>query len=720
MTAVKSIKSAEQRQTRKYIKKITAETSTPKSTRGDSVDAAIDEQEIKWEHRFGLYLLSAHTDARHFFKRVSNWSRDQTITKLTPSSGRTYSAGTSRANVMAGEWHHIIGRNHATVSEDQRERLFDKLLQVPASKRATKSWNDLIMAPIQPDDVETAIKSLQRHKAAGLDGLPNDFYKDCELELVPTLISLYNQLLNGAEMPASFADSLIIPLRKKGDSDNAMDYRPISLLQSSYKIFAKILAVRVQAGLDNMIGATQQGFVHARLLERSVVLMQAMLQQAYEDEKQSIDDAPAVVLLDFMKAYDTLDRNFILLALKKFGFSTEFVRLIDKMHQGTTAQFSVNGELSDPNPVLSGIRQGCPLAPLLFIIAAEVLALMIDQNRFLTGISLPGSSSGPVKMSAFVDDSAVFLRRGAECPHLLRLLEDFKTLSGLKVQPQKSVFISLNKCVQQKSHFGIPVLPTGHTTRYLGVQIGTEDSTTANWEGRLRSIQVRLAMAARVSNSIVGKVKILNAIMLPAVLFTAQFVKPPEATVKRLVNMQKQFLWKGQLRTDGTKHKINPELLFSPVSQGGVGLQAIPLAIKRQAMRRATQWLLADRTIFTEAWHSLAHRDKAQTVSCCTISPRVHTPKSRAKRYRSSTIQQLGVDFICDHLVESNPKPDEWKHHASTAVQRTTQAALLLWDEDGSPYLQLDAGEPQVHQTSYSHERARFWPLTNGQTMRGL
>lgn len=51
-----------------------------------------------------------------------------------------------------------------------------------------------------------------------------------------------------APMLASFLDGLVIPLRKKGDSDNPMDYQPITLLQSSYKIFAKIFATRVQWG----------------------------------------------------------------------------------------------------------------------------------------------------------------------------------------------------------------------------------------------------------------------------------------------------------------------------------------------------------------------------------------------------------------------------------------------------------------------------------------
>lgn len=184
-------------------------------------------------------------------------------------------------------------------------------------------------------------------------------------------------------MAPSFKKGLVIMLRKKGDSDNAIDYRPITLLQSSYEILARIITFRVQVGLATIIGHFQQGFVKTRLLEMSLVLMQAMFHHAYDDERQSINEAPPITLLDFTKAYDSLNRSFVLLMLRKFGFSAEFVRLVEQMHCDTTAQFSVNGELSNEIPVVSGIRQGCPLAPLLFIIAAEALALMVNRD---TGI----------------------------------------------------------------------------------------------------------------------------------------------------------------------------------------------------------------------------------------------------------------------------------------------------------------------------------------------
>ncbi|TYZ62687.1 hypothetical protein PybrP1_000233 [[Pythium] brassicae (nom. inval.)] len=98
---------------------------------------------------------------------------------------------------------------------------------------------------------------MARHNAAGLDQIPSDFFIDCGEGLA-------SGFLAGQEPPEQFAQGLIIPLRKKDDSNNAMEYRLITLLQSCYMVFAKVIANRVREGLHIIVGDSQQGFVRAR------------------------------------------------------------------------------------------------------------------------------------------------------------------------------------------------------------------------------------------------------------------------------------------------------------------------------------------------------------------------------------------------------------------------------------------------------------------------
>lgn len=318
--------------------------------------------------------------------------------------------------------------------------------------------------------------------------------------------------MQGGAIPESFLAGLVLLLRKNGDSDLAADYRPITLLQSCYKILAMILATRVQYELVSIVRETQQGFVKARLLERAVVVMQAVPSQAFHDDRVGIDESPMAVLLDFTKTYDTLSRSYILVVLQKFGFAPEFVWIIARLHQDTSAQFAVNGETSKRVMIRSGIRQGCPLAPLLFIIAVKPLSLMLKQDAQLQGIEVGGERPVTVIASTFVDDTAVFLKHGRMLPRLLDLLQAFEAISGLKVQPAKSELICLNKAVQQREHFGIRVLSSISTTRYLGIQVGHVKAIQASWSKRVAGICVRLAKATRVSTRVVRRVKIFNAI----------------------------------------------------------------------------------------------------------------------------------------------------------------------------------------------------------------
>ena len=128
-------------------------------------------------------------------------------------------------------------------------------------------------------------------------------------------------------------------------------------------------------------------------MARTVMMMIDHLTTASEQ-----DDVDAysrcIVLLDFRKAYDTVGRAFMYAALRQFGYDQRFIPLSRRIHSGTTARIVVNGDNSSPLPVRSGIRQGCPLAPLLFLLVVEVLGLALQQDPILGACPYPGSRVG--------------------------------------------------------------------------------------------------------------------------------------------------------------------------------------------------------------------------------------------------------------------------------------------------------------------------------------
>ncbi|KAF1336404.1 Rxlr effector protein, partial [Globisporangium splendens] len=708
--AILRVSRAEKRQVRRYQQKLEDQQHQPvKRSRRQLIEEQANAAREAAEFKFGKYMQATQGDVRHFFRRIANWQRDQTISRLEPTPGRYHPPNASLADIMGAEWHQITGQSHAAVPPHKAGQRFDALVYIPETRKVTEAQNQDLMAPITEKEVREAIAALHRHKAGGVDSLNNDFYKDCEDAMVDVLVREFNNIQRGAPMPRSFGQGIVIPLRKKGDSPNPLDYRPITLLTTTYKLFAKVLATRLQDILLWIIGEEQQGFVRDRLMENAILIMQAALDKAYHSSTEGFDDAPGIVMLDFMKAYDTLDRDFLYLVLSKFGFGRQFVDLVRRMHSDTTAQYLVNGELSREWEVKSGIRQGCPLAPLLFIVAAEILALAVQQDPYLEGIHVTKSGAEPHLISTFVDDSAVFLKQGKQLPRLMQLLTEFGQQSGLHVQPTKSSYISLNTAVVQEQRCGIPILKHGETVRYLGIQIGTGNITQANWEDRLQKLRTRLIIATKVSNSVVGRVLILNSVLLPAILFTAGYIKPPAKVVDQLVNLQKQFLWKSTLGTDGMRHKVSPSLLYLPVKEGGIGLYSIPLAIKRQAMRRTTRWLQRARDRYTEAWHEQVHQDKSQNWGCCAISPKERSQHAQTRLYQTNNIHRLGWEYLGEDLVAAEGRNPAWKDDLKRQMESLLPTVDLEWRSDGRVGVYFGRKPEQtIHQLS--EETRAFWP----------
>lgn len=143
-----------------------------------------------------------------------------------------------------------------------------------------------------------------------------------------------------------------------------------------------------------------------------------------------------ILMLDFAKAYDSLGRPFLVTALEGFGFSSSFVRLIEALHAHTSALFQVNGERSRSVPVTRGVHQGCPLTPLLFLLAIETLDHSFRQRPEISGLAFRvGMATTTQVFAGFVDDSTMLLRRASDSRKCTEVLEKFKEASGLTVQP---------------------------------------------------------------------------------------------------------------------------------------------------------------------------------------------------------------------------------------------------------------------------------------------
>ena len=126
--------------------------------------------------------------------------------------------------------------------------------------------------------------------------------------------------------------------------------------------------------MNHIIGTEQNGFVHARFIAENNMLLHEIIEYTTINKNSM---GGLLLFLDFEKAFDRLDHNFMLSVLDRMAFPTEFMNWIKLLYTSATSSVRINNITSKGFELHSGVRQGCPISPLLFACVVECMANMI-------------------------------------------------------------------------------------------------------------------------------------------------------------------------------------------------------------------------------------------------------------------------------------------------------------------------------------------------------
>ncbi|KAF1316936.1 reverse transcriptase, partial [Globisporangium splendens] len=401
------------------------------------------------------------------------------------------------------------------------DQILDPGTAIPPSDRL-----GFLLKPINSSEIKQAVKKCKRGKAHGPDELGNDWYRDHCDEITGLFERLFNLWIPECVLPSSFSEAHIHCIKKSVSAASPLDYRPIALLNSDYKIFTRISATRLRAVLPWLIHHMQAGFVPGRAIPTTIDVLLAAQQRATSDPAMS---RAIALFLDFAKAYDSLDRSFLAQALQHLGFPLKFVRLVKVSHSQTTYKFIANGFLSRKYNVTSGIRQGCPLPPLLFILALEVLYRKIEASDEIHGVELQAAGCATeVRIGGYADDTTIYLSDPKDINAVFAILDKYGAASGLRVNRHKSAVLPLNKeySPTEESVSDIHVLQREEHCRYLGIQVGQTPSNAINWSKCIQALRVRLRLVRLKTHSVAQRAAIASAVIIPKVLYVASTPGP--------------------------------------------------------------------------------------------------------------------------------------------------------------------------------------------------
>lgn len=239
-----------------------------------------------------------------------------------------------------------------------------------------REWCD---RDINRKEVMEAIEGLSSGKSPGSDGIGIELYKVYKEETSAILVEIFRAIENTGRAQGNMVEGVItLVFKGKGSILDLENYRPISLLNVDYKILAKVLANRIKKLMGGIIHISQSYSIPGRDIADTLGTVRDIIEHMKSDNTGEI-----VLGIDWNKAFDRVEHEFLFKALGKFGFGKRLVGWVKTLYKDARSRVKVNGVLTDSFKLGRSIRQGCPLSALLYAIAAEPFALQIKKDKGL-------------------------------------------------------------------------------------------------------------------------------------------------------------------------------------------------------------------------------------------------------------------------------------------------------------------------------------------------
>lgn len=213
---------------------------------------------------------------------------------------------------------------------------------------------------------------------------------------------MYEESFTTGMLPDSLRLAIITLILKPNKSPTeCSSYRPISLMGCNTKIPCKALARRLDKYLPQLIDDDQQGFIQKRQGYHNIRRVLNILYERY-NEKDT-----ALLSVDACKAFDRIEWDYLFNLLPRFGLGETFLKWIRLLYTNPAVEILTNNIISKPFNLQRSTRQGCPLSPLLFVLAIEPLAMAVRVHTGISGIIIGGRDH---HISLFADDIIFFLK----------------------------------------------------------------------------------------------------------------------------------------------------------------------------------------------------------------------------------------------------------------------------------------------------------------------
>lgn len=415
--------------------------------------------------QIGLYWLkNGDTLSKVFLKAPRAKKDNEYISALKGSDDAIVTDDKEIRTLSRDALSNIVGCP-MNMEDRYKEKLF--LFLEPLEDSIPEHTKTLLGRPFIEYEIESTVLSLKKGNAPGPDGIQAKVLQEMLPYACKDICDLLNWWRRACSLPETVNTGLIKLIPKGQDKMETKNYRPLTMLNTIYKKMAKALAVRIKATINRTVHPMQFGFVQGRSIHEAIWNVLTAVDWAQEQEEEYF-----MINMELEKAYDRVSWEYILAVARKMGLGYMFVHMVNTLFQNARALVQVNGYVSESFQLARSVRQGCPLAPLLFAIAIDPLLRNLEimyQRRALKRLPLPNGAIFLAQL--FADDNCNIVRyeRGS-ISALMEVYENFCEVSGSKIAPHKTECLRLThkEDIRVARLFGLTCVEAETPFKYLG------------------------------------------------------------------------------------------------------------------------------------------------------------------------------------------------------------------------------------------------------------
>jgi len=432
------------------------------------------------------------------------------------------------------------------------------------SKKLSPEQLLLCEGPLTSAECKRALDGMASGKSPGVDGFPAEFYKRFWSILADDYVEVINHCFTARRLSATQRSGVITLLHKRGDPLNMKNWRPITLLCVDYKIAAKVLANRLLSVLPFIIHSDQSCGVSGRNPSENCRLLKDVVADA---NKNNIGGA--VLSLDQEKAFDRVEWSYLQRVLQQMNFGESFRQWVSLLYCDIFSSVLINGEPSQQFRVSRGVRQGCPLSPLLYVVMAETIACAVRHSDLIDGYPIPRTRR--VKICQYADDTTIVVLSDASIRAVFALFQRYERASGARLNVEKSHGLLFGPW---QGRTDLPVAMDWSSSHLMVMGCRLANDGEESWEKGIQSLDALLASWSARKLSYHGRALIANTLGLSLFWYLVSCSCMPSPVLKGINTRIFSFIWQRK------REWLARSSVTQRSSQGGLGLVDISRKIQ--------------------------------------------------------------------------------------------------------------------------------------------